>query len=265
MRASASSENGPFTSVIHIPECMLMPSFTKPQKLTRTLTYHLTPFELTLAVDLDTFCCTDLYPALKRVYDTQRGAFVMAAAGHQQVLWHPDHGVKLFWWSEDMRKLLQLWEESQVELGITSSDQIALMHAVRTHPEINWRFGRLPATVSCRIRPGENESFVMGWFERNFSQSMPLTGPLYIIHMAGVEDIYPLVCSMINSHADRTRVVTFKHSKLFPTNETVDQSFRVAYNQSDCDTQMANRCLPGLDWTPHPFTIPLVDKRDFEW
>lgn len=242
-----------------------MPSFSKPQKLTRTLSYHLTPFELTLAVDLDTFCCTDLYPVLKHVYETQRGAFVMAAAGHEQVVWHPDHGVKLFWWNDAMRQLLFLWEESQVQLGITSSDQIALMHAVRTHPEVDWRFSRLPSSISCRIRPGENESFAMGWFERHFSQSLPLTGPLYVIHMAGLDDIYSLVCGMANSRADHTRVITFKHSELFPTNETVDQSFHVAYDQAECNTQMAGKCLRSLDWNPRPFAIEPVDKRDYEW
>ena len=244
---------------------MLLPAFTKPQKLTRTLTYHLTPFELTLAVDLDTWCCENLYPVLQRVYETQRDSFVMASAGHEQVVWHPDHGVKLFWWSDAMRKLLDRWEEAQVELGVASSDQIALMHAVRAHPEVDWRFSRLPPVLSCRIRPGRNESFAMDWYDRRFSQSLPLTGPLLVIHMAGLEDIHPLVCQVANSRAGETRVITFRHSPLFPTNETVGEAFRVAYNQGECEAQMGGACLPGLDWTPRPFAITPVDRRDYEW
>ncbi len=249
--------------MVPIPACFLVPTYTRAQKLTRTLTYHLTPYELTLAVDLDTFCCTDLYPVLQAVFTAQPRGFDMAANGHEELAWHPDHGVKLFWWGEQTRRLLLLWEEAQVELGIASSDQIALMHAVQKHPEANFRFSRLPTSMSCRIRPGVNESFAMAWSDRHFSQSLPIYGPLFIIHMDGIQPFYQQLCALANADGNRTRVITFKHDPLFPTPETVNKFYHVAANQAECDAQMSGHCYPDLHWATQPFAITHVDKSRY--
>ena len=252
-----------FDRVIYIPDCLLVPDYRRSQKLTRTLSYHLTPFELTLAVDLDTFCCSDLYPVLERIF-TQPRSFDMAANGHEEGAWHPDHGIKLFWWSARFRSMLSLWEQAQVELGIASSDQIALMHAVRTHPEANFRFGRLPTSMSCRIRPAFNESFAMVWHDRRFSQSLPIFGPLFILHMDGVQEFYGEVCSLVNANMGGARVLVFKHDAIyFPTPATFHKFFKLAWSQMQCDALLDGHCLPHLRWEVQPFAIEPVEQSSY--
>jgi hypothetical protein len=75
--------------VITIPPCLIPSNWSGVQKLTRTLSYHLTPYELTLAVDLDTYACGDLHPLLRQVAATERGRWDFAAAGHVESIWHP--------------------------------------------------------------------------------------------------------------------------------------------------------------------------------
>ena len=257
--------------MVIIPPCLLLPDVLRPQKLTRTLAYHLTPYELTLAVDLDTFNCVDVYPAMEGVYKADRGKWVQAANGHEAHVWHPDHGVKLFWFSDDMRRLLWLWEAAQVEKGIESSDQIALMHALHTHPEEAKRLtlARLPQSMSCRIRPGVGESFAMAWEERHFSLSLPIYGPLYIIHMDGIQHVYREVCALANEGdvASSGRSIQFAHPQLFP--DTPDQAraaFSVARSQKECQAKMGDHCFPNMRFTPpEPFAITPVPLDLYEY
>jgi len=244
---------------------------TRPQKLTRTLTYHLTPFELTLAVDLDTFNCADLHPPMEQIFKTERGKWVQAANGHEAHIWHPDHGVKLFWFSDAMRQLLWLWEQGQVEKGVESSDQIALMHALRTHPEEakSLQLARLPQSMSCRIRPGVGESFAMAWTERHFSLSLPIYGPLYIIHMDGIQPVYRQVCRLANEGdlSSSGRSIMFAHPAMFPaTDEEAKAAFSVARSQEECVAKMQDHCFPDLKFTPpEPFAIKLVPLSQYEY
>ena len=244
---------------------------TRPQKLTRTLAYHLTPFELTLAVDLDTFNCVDIYPVMKNIYTTERRKWVQAANGHETHIWHPDHGVKLFWFNDDMRRLLWLWEAAQVEKGVESSDQIALMHALRTHPEEaqQLQLARLPQSMSCRIRPGVGESFAMAWDDRHYSLSLPIYGPLYIIHMDGIQHVYREICAMANEGdlAASGRSIMFTHPRFFPdTPEAARASFSVARSQAECEAVMKEHCFPNMRFTPpEPFAIKPVPLSEYEY
>jgi hypothetical protein len=250
--------------VIIMPPCLLLPDVTRPQKLTRTLAYHLTPFKLTLAVDLDTFNCVDLFPVMRRIFHTERGKWVQAANGHETKVWHPDHGVKLFWFNDSMRDLLWLWETAQVEKGVESSDQIALMHALQTHPEEAKRLqlARLPQSMSCRIRPGVGESFAMAWEQRHFSLSLPIYGPLYIIHMDGIQEVYKEVCAIANEGdvSGTGRTVMFSHPAAFPsTPETARAAFSVARSQEECTAHMQEHCFPDMLFKPpQPFAITPV-------
>jgi predicted cupin superfamily sugar epimerase len=100
--------------------------------------------------------------------------YVLAAAGHEvnESQWHPDHGVKLLHWDAggEMQAMLFAWEDAQRAMGLEMSDQRALMHAVAAAPAArHFSFGRLPRSLSCRIRPGFGESFAMEWDDRRFS------------------------------------------------------------------------------------------------
>ena len=254
-----------------IPPCLLLPNVTRPQKLTRTLAYHLTPFELTLAVDLDTFNCFDLFPTMQRIFGGDRGAWVQAANGHETHIWHPDHGVKLLWFNDRMRELLWLWEAAQVEKGVESSDQIALMHGLHTHPEAAARLplARLPQSMSCRIRPGVGESFAMAWEERHFSLSLPIYGPLYILHMDGIQKVYRELCAMANAGdlESTGRSIMFAHPSAFPsTPEAARAAFSVARSQKECKDHMQDHCFPDMQFTPpQPFAITPVPLEQYEY
>ena len=266
------TDGHPFDSVVVIPPCLLLPDVLRPQKLTRTLAYHLTPYELTLAVDLDTFNCADLYPTMKKIYATERGKWVQAANGHEIRVWHPDHGVKLFWFSENMRRLLWLWEAAQVEKGIESSDQIALMHALRTHPDeaARLKLARLPQSMSCRIRPGVGESFAMAWEERQFSLSLPIYGPLYILHMDGIQNVYREVCALANTGDLNSmgRSILFTHPVAFPsTPESARAAFSVVRSQKECEeAKPGNHCFPGMQFSPpERFAVKPVPLSEYQY
>ena len=233
-----------------------MPNDGRSQKLTRTLAYHLTPYLLTLAVDLDTFNCADLTPTLAEIFNQsyshgQAAPFTIAAAGHdaRDYRWHPDNGIKLMWWSSELQEVLWAWEEAQLQLGVAASDQRALMAAVKHAPEREWRFGRLPRALSVRVRPGLNESFAMPWGERRFSMSLPFIGPLLILHMAGVERYYFGLCAMANEgDTSQPRAIALRHLTYFPTRETWRQAFSMVRSQAECDVAMQGGCLLNLRW-----------------
>ena len=252
--------------MIQIPPCLLL-ELAKPQKLTRTLSYHLTPFKLTLAVDLDTFNCEDLQPVLRRVFTADRLHFDIAAAGHKPDRWHPDHGIKLMWWSDTMRQLLIDWERSQVQRGIETSDQSALMAFLRKNPNAPYRFARLPTALSCRIRPAVGESFSMAWSTRSFSQSLPIYGPLYILHMDGLHRAYRQLCDMANREKAKTRVMTYKHNhSFFPgPPDVIRATFHAVTTFEECDRELSGHCFTELDWAPRPFAIEPVPRTLYQF
>jgi hypothetical protein len=254
--------------VIEIPSALLADNGGRGEKLTRTLAYHLTPYELTLAVDLDTFNCFDLVPLLEHVYGQPR-SFVMAAAGHDQneSNWHPDHGVKLMWWSEDTRRLLFAWEDAQRELGLARSDQQALMRAVQAQPSAPFfRFGRLPRALSCRVRPARGESFAMEWETRRYSMSIPWSGPLYIFHFGGGEEFSEPLCALANAPPiDVARSITFRHDPVhFPSATTWRDFFAVVRSDEECVAVMGEgHCLEGLRWEERKPDISVVLQSEY--
>jgi hypothetical protein len=277
-RTDGLAADHPFDRTIIIPEAFLVPNDGKSQKLTRTLAYHLTPYLLTLAVDLDTFNCADLMPTLSAIYNDsfsqgRPAPFTIAAAGHdaRECKWcapselrqpreaiadsrmhgcrHPDNGIKLMWWSAELQEVLWAWEESQLQLGIASSDQRALMEAVKREPQREWRFGRLPRALSVRVRPGLNESFSFAWAERRFSQSLPFIGPLLILHMAGIDRFSAELCALANEgDVGAPRAIALRHMSYFPTRETWRQAFIIVHSQQECEAAMQGGCLLHLHW-----------------
>ena len=76
--------------MLSIPPQLRVPNGGRSEKLTRTLSYHLTPYVLTLAVDLDTFNCADIYLVLQRQFLEQPDhSFVLAAAGETRPRAYP--------------------------------------------------------------------------------------------------------------------------------------------------------------------------------
>jgi hypothetical protein len=222
-------------------------------------------------VDLDTFNCADVFPVLEEVYRTQSGRWVQAANGHETRVWHPDHGVKLQWFSPAFRELLWLWEAAQVEKGVESSDQIALMHALATHPAqaATLPLARLPEALSCRVRPGLGESFATAWADRHHSLSLPIYGPLYILHMDGIQRVHPELCALANA-GDLTssgRSLLYTHPALFPqTPAEARAAFAVARSQAECEAVLGIHCFPGMRFTPpEPFAVTVVPLAEYEY
>jgi hypothetical protein len=175
-----------------------------------------------------------------------------------------DNGVKLMWWSDRLQALLFRWEESQVARGIGTSDQLALMLAVQAHPSADWAFGRLPPSISCRIRPAESEAFSWAWEERTVSHSLVITGKLYILHFGGLSAYYEPLCRSLNADL-RPRVVTYNHPTIFPNPATWASAFRLAFSQAECNAQLHGHCLSSLRWEAQPFVIENVTAASYVW
>jgi hypothetical protein len=215
---------------------------------------------------LDTFNCENLYPVIRTIFVSEKHAFDFAANGHDELPWHPDNGVKLLWWSERMRLLLFLWEESQLKRGIESSDQQALMEMLKTHPDTGLKFARLPTSLSCRLRPAVGEHFAMKWAERHHSQSMPIYGPLYILHMDGVQKVYKEICGLVNAKKEQTRVLTYTHPQGFPHDkETAQKAFAAPTSEKECNAVLEGKCFPQLHWAAQAFQIKAVPREDFQY
>lgn len=245
----------PFTDVVTLPSAIVFPG---RQWRTRIIALGLSPFQVTLAVDSDTFGCGDLTEALQKLHAA--ADFDLAANGHHPLGrgnvdaigdWFPDLGVLLYRWSPGFRSLRRAWLLVQLQQERDTDnrdDQGTLQQAVYKTADTRVAVGRLTTAMSCRLRPTPHAygGGVWSWTNTKHWETMLLTSKVYVLHMNGGVFFASQICELVNRNASTPRVLTYVNDMTINQGQLRFESFRLAFDWQTCNRQLGGNCSPEI-------------------
>jgi hypothetical protein len=240
-----------FTDIIILPEAILYPG---RQWLTRIQAFSLTPYEVTISLDSDTFVCAPFSKDIRKAFIDQK--LDLAFNGHDDYgvyPTHPDNGVVAYKYSARLKRLLKIWyHRSKQELtqDNEADDQGPLKRILLENPTA-WKLGRLSPTFGTRFRPAEGEPW--GTDERIHDHTLVLSGTARILHAFVLTYFNPkAVCSFINQR-NEPRVVLFNRENYPLVNKSsVTNQLKIAYSLEECHLLLGARCDLESNWRHVP-------------
>lgn len=239
---------------------VLPPSVARPepgvmrQWLTRTAGLALSPFDISISVDSDTFCCSPLDGLVQAFVD---GGYDFAVGSHDPVgHWadNPDNGVFMFKRGPAWSFMHGRWLMESVKWGgAKSDDQHTLSLILRQIVvEAEGKYGRILPPASCRLVPANGETWVWGP-DRQHDQTLLLHQPALIVHLGsgsilnGMQNDW---CAWMNAGRWKKRVAVWNHEDGgFPDRaDRIPVAFKMAYEEEGCSKLLRAPCIPDLGW-----------------
>lgn len=252
-----------FDHIVILPESIVPQSHHKKQWLTRLAGLALSPFDISISVDSDTFCCHPLDDLIRAFID---GGYDFAVGSHDpvaQYMGQPDNGVFMFKQASPWLLMHGKWLMETARLGgPTSDDQHTLsrvLHQVVLEGE--GKYGRILPAASCRLVPANGEPWPWGP-ERQHDQTLLLHQAVLILHLGMgpiVQGLQEDWCAWMNAGQSRRRVAVWNHKDGgYPaTADQIPISFQMAYKEESCATLLRAPCVAHLGWN-HTFSSLIV-------
>jgi hypothetical protein len=255
-------ENSPFDNVMNVP---LSDIPSARQWWTRTKYLGKSPYNVTLAVDCDAWCCSPFTHRFRaEVLDETLPVDI--AANNHAYSGDPNHlsndnGVILYRTNHRTRRFFAKWTKAQPKTG---GDQ-GVMRTQLMHSKSWLRIGVLVNELSSRVIPCPGESWGL---PRKHDHTLLLTAPVIIVHIGALQKSLGnpgAVCELYNKPEwrQRNRIIAWeRHNHEHPkTVAQLHEQMTVVFSQKACGEFFGRSCN-----NVGPFDVthaPIIDHVAF--